>query len=82
MTKQIKSLYCPECGKKTKFENNPESKSAWGVFCTIIDCMLWCIIPVLGWGIALYKIISLFTKKDKEDLFYCCTCGTCIRVKK
>lgn len=82
MTKQIRSLYCPECGRKTRFENNPETKSAGKVFWTIIDCMLWCIIPILGWGIALYKFISLFTKKDKENLFYCCTCGFCIKTKK
>lgn len=82
MKKEIRSLYCPECGKKTRFENNPQSISAGGVLWKIFNALLWCIIPVIGWFIGIYCLITIFTDKKGCNKFYCCTCGTCVEVKK
>ena len=82
MNKEIRSLFCPQCKKTTKFENNPQSLSAGGVLWKLICALGWLLIPFIGWIFSIYLIIQIFTEKKDTKKFYCCTCGTCVNLSK
>ena len=92
MPKEIKSLYCPQCKKQKKFENNPKKKTGG----QILGCLLlafifilagylfWSVLSVISilfWIGSLCCLLSIFVDEKESEKFYCSECGTIIEVK-
>lgn len=82
MSKEIKSLYCPQCKKQKKFENSPQGYSGFMIFTLIILAICLFFIPLLGWLGSIVCILAIFTDKKDQNKFYCSECGYTIEINK